>query len=116
MKGKLAALKQELSKEKARVKEIWSINCEYVAEHIQLMLVKEEEVARLKAQVRELQGDRSVSPESSQSQELLSDRGDADSTQGSPQFRETATRSSCRGRAPPIDPFMGEDKNVRLED
>ena len=68
-----------------------------MAEHDQLMLEKEEEVARLKAQVRELQGDRSVSPESSQSQELLSDRSDADSAWGSPQFRETATRPSHRG-------------------
>ena len=99
------------------MKEIWSINCEYVAEHDQLMLDKEEEIVRLKARVRELQGDGSTSPGSSQSQEVLSDCSDADSMQGSPQFRETAAmRPSPRGRAPPIDPFTGEDKNVRLED
>lgn len=57
-----------------------------------------------------------MSPESSQSQELLFDCGDADSAQGSPQFRATATRPSHRGCAPPIDPFTGGDMNVRLED
>ena len=66
--------------------------------------------------MKELQGDGSTSLDSSQSQELLSDHSDADSMQGSPQFRVTAATDLQAGDEHLLLTHLQEDKNVRVED
>ena len=49
----LEATQQQLELKKARVKELWRMSCEQVAEHDAMITSKDEEIARLKAQLAE---------------------------------------------------------------
>ena len=96
----LQSVKQELELKKARVKELWRMNCEQLSEYDSLLVAKEEEIARLTVQLAEQHNRRPPTDEND----------DADSI-SEPQIRE----SGC-GRAPPVDKFTGEDPSVRLDD
>ena len=94
-------MRQQLELKKARVKELWRMSCEQVAEHDALILAKDEEIARLKVQLAERVCQRSpISPDTGSL--LVSD--------------VAQPREARRGRAPPIDTFTGEDSAVRLDD
>ena len=49
----LQSVKQELELKKARVKELWRMNCEQLSEYDLLLVAKEEEIARLIVQLAE---------------------------------------------------------------
>ncbi len=49
-------LKQQLTAEKEKARRSWKINCEHLAEQDAVITDREEEIARLKRQVEELQG------------------------------------------------------------
>ena len=53
LREELETTKQQLELKKARVKELWRMSCEQVAEHDALILAKDEEIARLKVQLAE---------------------------------------------------------------
>ena len=96
----LQTVKQDLEIKKARVKELWRMNCERLSEYDSLLVAKDEQIARLTAQLAERHHHRVPSEEND----------DADSV-AEPQIRE----NRC-GRAPPVDKFTGKDPLVRLDD
>ena len=49
----LEATRQQLKFKKVRVKELWRMSCEQVAEHDAMIISKDEEIARLKTQLAE---------------------------------------------------------------
>ena len=53
LREELEATRQQLQLKKARVKELWRMRYEQVAEHDPLIISKDEEIARLKAQLAE---------------------------------------------------------------
>ena len=97
----LETVRHELELEKARIKELWRMSCGQVAEHDTMIVSKDEEIARLKAQLVDQRHGRT--PVSS----------DEDAPLSSEPLQPREVR---RGRAPPIDTFTGEDPAIRLED
>ena len=53
LREKLEATRQEFELKKARVKELWRMSCEQIAEHDAMIISKDEEIVRLKAQLAE---------------------------------------------------------------
>ena len=94
-------VRQQLELKKTRVKELWRMSCEKVAEHDALIISKDEEIARLKTQLAERVCQRRPTSPDAESL-LVSD--------------VAKPREARRGRAPPIDTFTGEDSAVRLDD
>lgn len=75
------------------------MSCGQVAEHDAMIVSKDEEIARLKAQLAERRHQRTPCSDD-----------DLAPTLEPPQPRE-----SRRGRAPPVDKFTGKDPAVRLD-
>ena len=69
LRKELEATRQQLKLKKARVKELWRMSCEQVEEHDALIISKDEEIARLKAQLAERVRQRS--PTSPDAESLL---------------------------------------------
>ena len=74
----LQSVKQELELKKARVKELWRMNCEQLSEYNSLLVAKEEEIARLTVQLAEQRNHRAPTDKND----------DADSI-SEPQIRES---------------------------
>ncbi len=55
LEAQASRLKEEVEKGKTRLKELWRMNCDQLGEHDAAMALKEEEVARLSAQVAGLE-------------------------------------------------------------
>ena len=102
LRNELEAVRQELDLKKARIKELWRMNCGQLSEYDSLIVSKDEEISRLTAQLAERCHQRASSDD---------DDNDAVSTSEPLQPRE-----GRRGRAPPVDKFTGEDPSVRLDD
>ena len=85
-----------------RVKDFWKVNCSQLAEFDTTLSAKDEEIARLK---QRLERPHSTSP-------ILLEYSDDEV----PPPRTETTVKQRRGRAPPVDPFTGEDPEFRLED
>ena len=99
-------LRQQLDHEKTRVRELWRTNCQCLAEYDQLIGQQEAEIKRLK----DLLATSSSRPDSP-----VSDASSY-STNGDHELPCTATRKPRRGKAPPVDPFTGENPEMRLDD
>ena len=105
----LHTLLGELESSKARVKEIWKISCEQVAEFEEVMAAKDTEISQLKLQLAARRDTRATSPSDTSSTSA------AAPTVTIPVTTAT-TREPRRGRAPPINFFSGEDSEVCLDD
>ena len=108
LQTELQTLREALESSKARVKEIWKISCEQVAEFDEVVTTKDAEIAELKSQLAARRETRGTSPSG------MSSPSDTPSV---PTVTIPATtREARRGRAPPINLFSGEDPEVRLDD
>ena len=102
LRTELAAVKEDLRKEREARGRLWTLNCAQVRECDGALLEKDEEIAQLREQVLQLQRPGSTTP--SQPQELL---------------RQEEVRDRPRqrkGKAPPVALFSGEDPEVRFDD
>ena len=99
-------LRQQLDHKKMRVHELWRTNCQCLAEYDQLIGQQEAEIKRLK----DLLAASSPQPDSPVS------NASSYSTNGDHELPHTATRKPRRGKAPPVDPFTGENPEMRLDD
>ena len=103
-------LKTELEAQKSRVRELWKLNCEQLADMDSSLLQKDEEIGSLKAEVARRRGS-SPSPSVPSSTSDDPEQGAGD--EGVQRTDRTRVR---RGRAPPVDTFTGEDAESRLDD
>ena len=99
-------LRRQVDQEKAWVRELWRTNCECLADYDQLIAQQEAEIRRLK-ELLSYSGSRADSPVSDISNTSHSGEGDLP--------RAAACRPR-RGKAPPVDSFTGEDREVRFDD
>ena len=99
--SKVNQLQEELVKEKARVKEFWRMNCVQLAEFDATLEEKDEEIAQLRRQLDGLPPPCVDHVPEDAEMELE---------------RVAVVARPRRGRAPPVDPFTGENPEVRLED
>ena len=105
------SLRTELEAQKTRVRELWRLNCDQLAEMDSLLLQKDEEIGSLQAELAQLRGTSPTSSAPSVTSEEI-ELGMEDSP------RHTTDRSHRvrRGKAPPVDTFTGEDAESRVED
>ena len=89
----------ELETQKAKTGDLWRLNCEQLAEMDGRLVEKDEEISRLKDEVARL---RRSSP---------SDNSEGASVESGGAPVPSRVR---RGKAPPVDPFTGEDPECRL--
>ena len=104
LKSQVNSLDDVVKKEKARAKEMWRANCEYLAEHDELIAAKDAEIELLKGRLATAEQQRQEQTPSELSHppvELQLPQPD---------------RRQRRGKAPPVDPFTGENHEVQLED
>ena len=95
--------RQEIEKHKAKTRQLWSRNCQLLA----VIEGKEEEISTLREQ-----GSTSQPPTGKHNPEspLSADRIQHES------MAITANVKSRKGRAPPVEPFSGEDKEITFDD
>ena len=104
LQTELHTLHNALESSKARVKEIWKISCEQVAEFDVLVTAKDAEIAELKSQLAARRETRGSSPSGMSSG---SDAGTLPTATLPTVTIPTATRETRRGRVPPINLFSG---------
>ena len=103
LRDEVSVLKRELEGMKVRVNELWWTSCEQLAEFDATVTSKDEEIATLKRQLRG--GPPRPIPDPHESD------GEDDE-----HFVPSGTSRQRRGKAPPIDPFTGENPELRLVD
>ena len=107
----MSTLENKLEEEKVRFRDLWRTNCRCLAEYDALISAKDTEIKELKHQLLARSG--SASPSAPDEALHLPSGG------GTPRREEpthpVAPRTR-RGKAPPVDPFTGEDVEVRLDD
>ena len=101
LRAEIVQLEAELEKQKAKTRDLWRLNCKQLAEMDGSLVEKDEEISRLKNEVARL---RRSSP--SDTSEIASIES------GGPPVSSRVRR----GKAPPVDPFTGEDPECRLDD
>ena len=112
LEAELTTLRQKYEREKAKAKDLWSVNCAQLAEFDETLLEKEEEITQLRDQLAAAKraGARHLAPGGSGG--MRSELGE--------ETRSTMSSSvklpSRRGKAPPVEMFSGEDPEVRLND
>ena len=98
----VASLRAEIVQlQAAKTRDLWRLNCEQLAEMDGSLVEKDEEISRLKDEVARL---RQSSP---------SDNSEGASVESGGAPVPSRVR---RGKAPPVDPFTGEDPECRLDD
>ena len=100
-------LHEQVQREKTRFKELWRTNCECLSEFDEVVTQKDAEIRRLKQLLAEA-GHRPQSP--------VSEHDPHESMVVSSGPIVGLPKKSRRGKAPPVDPFTGEDPEIRLDD
>ena len=97
-------LRQQLDQERSRLRELWRTNCQCLAEYDELMAQQEAEIKRLKG-LLSAPGPRPELPGS-----------EVSSQSGNDEQPQAVMHRQRRGKAPPVDPFTGENPELRFED
>ena len=103
LRDEVSTLRGELEGIKLRIKELWRSSCEQLAEFDAIVTSKDEEIASLKQQLSRSHTRPTTSPQES----------DGENDMHAMPIESPRQR---RGRAPPIDPFTGENPELRLDD
>ena len=106
--SEVSKLRDELKTEKERVKQLWRTSCEQVRSHDELIGEKDAEIEKLK---RQLEGRESEGSGRSVASELS-----PDDLLGLEIPPPPPSRTTRRGKAPPIDAFTGENPEITLDD
>ena len=100
-------LRRELETQKGKLREMWRLNCEQLAEMDTLLVEREEENTRLRGELTRLRG-------SSPSAHAMTSEGPRHSAEE--EGMSDGRSRTRRGKAPPVDAFTGTDQECRLED
>ena len=136
----LERAQESLKAEKERVRQIWRINCQQLAEYDEALAQKDQEIVELTAQLRRLTESSKVHVGDSTHHEPSTDvpasgvlpsrtyttvrlppptpttrEGDTPEV-GSQLGLQDSHSGKRRGKAPPIDPFTSENPEIRLDD
>lgn len=106
VKAEKEELCQQVEQEKKRFRELWKTNCQCLAEYDELIAQQQAEIKRLK-ELLPTAGTRPDSPVSDVSSH--SPNGDYDGPR-------VGSRRPRRGKAPPVDPFTGENPELQRDD
>ena len=98
------SMKRETEKLRNKVKEMWKMNCAQLTQFDAILMEKEEEITSLKDKLAA--GDRRLPQHFHTGEEEEEDT----------RVTTCGAYTPRRGRAPPVDPFTGENPEVRLED
>ena len=105
MQPEISRLQDALKIEKARTADLWKTNCEQLSEFDATLLAKDEEISKLKEEF--------ARSHTHHSTPVPVDRDPEDPV---PLERPAVIPQTRRGKAPPVDPFTGEDPEMRLDD
>ena len=125
----MSSVSGELARVKARVDEIWRINCAQVAAFDETITAKDTDIERLTARVAELEARlpeaSGAEPARVSTHPSLSPHTPPVPAPSSETLVATATVPTvvpvvsvpvCRGKAPPVSAFSGEDLECQLDD
>ena len=101
LRAEIVQLEAELETQKSKTRDLWRLNYEQLADMDGSLVEKDEEISRLRDEVARLR--RSSPSDTSESASVESG--------GAP-----VSSRVRRGKAPPVDPFTGEDPEYRLDD
>ena len=128
--GRITELEQALKAEKEKSKQLWCVSCQQVSEHDTVLASKDAEVEALKARNTELEASVSRSTASS----IVTGTGThvpvgssiEPPGSGSAHRPVSAPKSDSppiltakpgrRGKAPPVDPYDGENSEIQFDD
>ena len=111
-------LQAKLKAAQDKAKRVWHLNCAQSREQEELLAAKDDRISTLEAELRRLKAASRASPYSGS---RASSPDGSGSGRSSPVLPETSTasvqpRRVRRGKAPPVDPFTGEDPAIKLDD
>lgn len=105
-------LKKQLERQKLRTLDMWKINSAQLQQHDSEMYEKEEEIVLLKRQLEELGYSRGLThPTPRATADGVLTHTVSTHTMGGP-----GEHKSRWGKAPPVDPFTGEDPNIMFDE
>ena len=109
MNERVATLEEALVKEKDKLKGIWRMNCEQLAAYDQEITAKDTEIAQLKSRLAVVPIGRPLDPIAASF---------IPTTQRSSPLPEVSDATVRRrtDKAPPVDPFTGDNSDIRFED
>ena len=109
LKQRLSEMQDKLNKVTECMRSLWRTNCSLLRECEGTMSDKDGEIECLKQQLAGLQGDAVSNLDTT-------DPGVTGVTQSAALLEGQVPTGGRKGRAPPVDPFNGEDETVRLDD
>ena len=117
-------LQAEIAREKQRSKRFWKLRCELMLEHEELLEKKEDEIALLKEKlntehsksITKISKSIPLSVSSSRSSSRSTSRETKDNDEQEANQVDHSRQVRGRGKAPPVDPFTGEQPDVLWED
>ncbi len=122
LRSELSCSSQAVVRGKERLKQVWRLNCEQVAEYEELLAAKDAELERLRDLLarRDESGSQPamMTPSKGERTERIPKEG-AVQTVDFQAARESAAELPSfrrRGKAPPVDSFTGEEPDVQLDD
>ncbi|XP_064384634.1 uncharacterized protein LOC135333581 [Halichondria panicea] len=112
----VSSMRIKLQSVNVRMKDLWKANCSLAREFEEVVQCKDDEIAELKRQLAStsivVPTLRAMAPEFMHGTITVSD----DVTIGGITPVERTVGGARRGRAPPVDPYSGEDECIRLDD
>ena len=115
--GEVDRLQEELKVEKEKRKQVWKTSCDQVAEQDTLLAAKDDEIAALRRKLEALRT-RPIPPAQEGGEEGGSPLPPSESAAESPIAPHLPTQGvrARRVKAPPVEPFSGENVEVQLDD
>ena len=109
LKAEVSGLKDKLHEEKARIRDLWRTNCQCMAEYDDEIAAKDNEIEELRHQLSSRLEVHSVLPHTAET------RVRGDTRTGEEPLQPLGSRAR-RGKAPPVDPFTGENLEIRIDE
>ena len=108
----VSGLKSKLKAAEEKAKRVWRLNCTQSREQEELLASKDDRIATLEAEIRKLKTVCRERPSSS------SEESSSESEESLPSLpkKGSAPKLVRRGKAPPVEPFTGENPAVKLDD
>ena len=122
LRTKMSGLAKKLKRETEQSKEMWHLNCAQITGFDDMLTAKEEKVTDQKARIRELETSRGSDAHTLPASMVSSIHlPQSPSTHVPPSGKTsilptTSSTHSCRGKAPPVSKFTGEEPKCQLVD
>ena len=112
----VAELQTKLKTAQGKAKQVWCLNCTQSWEQEELLATKDDRIAKLEAEMKRLKATPRVSPHSGSGASSPDGSETGRSSPVAPDTTSSQPRHVRRGKAPPVEPFTGEDPAVKLDD